>query len=85
MDDPHRPLVGLVPDRHRRGTNALLVAPPDAIEPQFGGESRAAHEAAAGVAGARYVELDGPLSVDLDTPEDLLLAESLAAETADAV
>jgi 2-phospho-L-lactate/phosphoenolpyruvate guanylyltransferase len=85
LADRHRPLVALVPDRHRRGTNALLVAPPDAIEPRFGGESRAAHEAAAGAAGARYVELDGPLNIDLDTPEDLLLAESLAAETADAV
>ena len=85
LADRGRPLVVIVPDRHRRGTNALLVAPPDAIEPRFGGDSRQAHEAAAHAAGARYVELDGPLTIDLDTPEDLLLAESLAAETADAV
>lgn len=84
LDEPG-PLVTLVSDRHRRGTNALLVAPPDAIEPEFGGDSRAAHRAAAREAGARYVEISGPLSIDLDTPEDLLLAESLAAETADAV
>ena len=85
LADPRRPLVAIVPDRHRRGTNALLVAPPDAIKPRFGGESRAAHEAAARAAGARYVEVASPLDIDLDTPEDLLLAELLAAETADAV
>jgi len=72
-----RPLVVLAPDRHHRGTNGLLLAPPDAIEPSFGGDSRAAHEACARDAGARYVELDGPLSLDLDTPDDLLLVESL--------
>jgi 2-phospho-L-lactate guanylyltransferase len=76
LDDPRRPLVAIVPDRHGRGTNALLVAPPDAIEPCFGGDSRSAHAAAAEAAGAVLVELDGPLSVDLDTPDDLLLAEA---------
>jgi 2-phospho-L-lactate guanylyltransferase len=79
-----RPLVVLAPDRHSRGTNALVLAPPDAIEFGFGGDSRAAHAACAAEAGARYVELDGPLSVDLDTPEDLLLIEALATETAHA-
>lgn len=75
LRDPNRPLVVLVPDRHRRGTNALLVAPPDAIEFGFGGDSRAAHAACAGEAGARLVELDGPLTLDLDTSDDLLLVE----------
>ena len=32
--------------------------------------------AAAAAAGARLVELDGPLSLDIDTPDDLLLAEA---------
>ena len=85
-----RPLVVLAPDRHGRGTNGLVLAPPDAIEPAFGGDSRAAHEACAREAGARYVELEGPLGLDLDTPDDLLLIEELAddatevLETADA-
>ncbi len=78
-----RPVVILAPDRHGRGTNGLVLAPPDAIEFGFGGDSRAAHAACAAEAGARYVELDGPLSLDLDTPEDLLLVESLATGAAD--
>jgi 2-phospho-L-lactate/phosphoenolpyruvate guanylyltransferase len=75
-DDPRRPLVVIVPDRHGRGTNALVVAPPDAIDVRFGGDSRAAHAAAAGEAGARLVELGGPLRLDLDTPDDLVLAQT---------
>lgn len=78
-----RPLVVLAPDRHARGTNGLVLAPPDAIEFGFGGDSRAAHAACAAESGARYVEVDGPLSIDVDTPEDLLLVESLATGTAD--
>jgi 2-phospho-L-lactate guanylyltransferase len=79
-----RPLVILAPDRHGRGTNGLVVAPPNAIEFGFGGDSRAAHAACAAEAGARYVEVDGPLSLDLDTPDDLLLVESVTRRTADA-
>jgi 2-phospho-L-lactate guanylyltransferase len=81
-----RPLVVIIPDRHGRGTNALLVAPPDAIEFQFGGDSRAAHADCAREAGARLVELtESPLTLDLDTPDDLLLVEGLAPEAVDAV
>jgi 2-phospho-L-lactate guanylyltransferase len=84
LSDPARPLVVVVPDRHGRGTNALLIAPPDAIGVCFGGDSRWAHAAAAQAVGARLVELDGPLTLDVDTPDDLLLAEaSLRAEAAD--
>ena len=72
---PEKPLVALVPDRHGTGTNALLVAPPNAIPFLFGEHSRAAHAAAAESAGASYLELDGPLSFDVDTPDDLLEAD----------
>ncbi len=75
--DASGPVVALVTDRHQRGTNALLLAPPGVIPFAFGGDSRAAHAALARDAGARYVELSGPLSLDLDTPEDLLLAEKV--------
>ena len=85
LDDPRRPLVAIVADRHGRGTNALLIAPPDAIEPCFGGDSHAAHVAAAESAGATLIELDGPLAVDLDTPDDLLLVEATLRATSEAV
>ena len=71
------PVVAIVADRHGRGTNALLLAPPDVIEPQFGGDSYVAHTTAAIAAGARLIELVGPLAVDIDTPDDLLLAEAI--------
>ncbi|MGZ8514142.1 MAG: 2-phospho-L-lactate guanylyltransferase [Candidatus Limnocylindrales bacterium] len=76
-------LVALVPDRHGTGTNVLILAPPDAIEFAFGAGSRAEHAARARAAGAVHVELGGPLDVDLDTPDDLVLVEALAPETID--
>lgn len=79
--DDAGPLVALVPDRHGRGTNALLLAPPDVIDVCFGGDSHAAHAAAAADAGARFVDLGGPLTYDLDTPDDLLLAQAQAPES----
>jgi len=75
-----RPLVAVVPDRHGRGTNALLVSPPGAIPFAFGPDSRSRHQAAAIDAGAVYVELGGPLTLDLDTADDLALAEPLLVE-----
>jgi 2-phospho-L-lactate guanylyltransferase len=71
-----RPLVAIVPDRAGSGTNALLVAPPGAIPFSFGIGSRAAHAASARAAGADYLEIGGPLTLDLDTPDDLLAAEA---------
>ena len=81
LDDEAPPLVAIVPDRHGRGTNALLLAPPDVIGFAFGGDSRAAHRHAAETAGARLVELDSPLTLDLDTPDDLLIVQSTRAAT----
>jgi 2-phospho-L-lactate guanylyltransferase len=69
-------LVVLVPDRHGLGTNALLLSPPEVIAPRFGEGSRARHRGAAEVAGARFLEVDGPLSLDIDTAADLLAAEA---------
>lgn len=66
--------VVLVPDRHGAGTNALVLVPPDVIAFAFGERSRSAHAALARAAGARYAEVAGPLDLDLDTPEDLLVA-----------
>ena len=72
--------VVLVTDRHGNGTNLLLLRPPDVVEFAFGPGSRRAHRLAAEAAGAVYVEVDGPLEIDIDTPADLVLVESLGTE-----
>lgn len=65
--------VGIVPDRHGEGTNALVLSPPGAIRPAFGEGSRARHEAAAREAGIPFaVEELSSLALDLDTPADLI-------------
>lgn len=78
-DTAGSPSVVIAPDRHGRGTNALLLTPPDVIDPAFGGDSRAAHAWLASSADAAYAEMPGILGLDLDTADDLLLAESLRA------
>ena len=65
----------------RTGSDVLL-SPPDVIEFCFGGDSKDAHLGAARAAGAHVEVLDGPLSLDIDTPDDLLIAQ---AETPEAV
>jgi 2-phospho-L-lactate guanylyltransferase len=65
--------VAIVPDRHRTGTNALVLAPPNAIPPAFGEGSCARHVAAAREAGVPYgVEEVASLALDLDTPADVV-------------
>jgi 2-phospho-L-lactate/phosphoenolpyruvate guanylyltransferase len=65
--------VAIVPDRHGTGTNALVLSPPDAIEPSFGEGSCARHVAAAREAGVPYnVEELPSLGLDLDTPADIV-------------
>jgi 2-phospho-L-lactate guanylyltransferase len=64
--------VGIVADRHGTGTNALVLAPPGAIEPAFGPDSRGRHVDLAIDAGHAYrVERAASLEHDVDTPEDL--------------
>jgi 2-phospho-L-lactate guanylyltransferase len=72
------PVVAIVSDLAGEGTNALLLAPPDVVRFRFGPGSRRAHASAAIEAGARLVELEGPLARDLDTADDLLREEALA-------
>jgi 2-phospho-L-lactate guanylyltransferase len=70
--------VSIVPDRHGTGTNALVLTPPDAIEPSFGPGSRDRHVAAAEAAGLPHAVEEVPtLMLDVDTGEDL---DALAAE-----
>jgi 2-phospho-L-lactate guanylyltransferase len=65
--------VGIVPDRHGAGTNALVLSPPGAIIPSFGAGSCARHVAAARAAGVPFgVEELASLGLDLDTPADVI-------------
>ena len=64
--------VAIVPDRHGTGTNALLLAPADAIAPSFGPGSCARHLGAAEAAAVSHaVERVAGLEHDVDTPEDM--------------
>jgi len=75
------PSVTIVPDRHGSGTNALVLVPPDVIEPAFGEDSRARHEAAAAAAGVSCeVESVSTLLIDVDTGEDLAALRQLLAD-----
>jgi 2-phospho-L-lactate/phosphoenolpyruvate guanylyltransferase len=74
----HPGRVAVVPDRHGRGTNALLMSPPDAIGPAFGPGSRARHAGRAERAGHEVaVESLDSLSLDVDTPDDLEVMAAL--------
>jgi len=70
IKDP--PVVIVAPDRHRAGTNALLVCPAGLIEYDFGPDSFERHCERARSSGARLeiVELES-LALDMDVPEDL--------------
>jgi 2-phospho-L-lactate guanylyltransferase len=62
----------IVPDRHGSGTNALLLAPPNAIDPSFGPGSFARHAALGAAAGVAVRVAPVPsLELDVDTPGDL--------------
>jgi 2-phospho-L-lactate/phosphoenolpyruvate guanylyltransferase len=66
------PDVVVVPDRHGDGTNALLLTPPDAIQPAFGPGSRERHQRLAAEAGATCTAIAVPtLGLDVDTVDDL--------------
>jgi 2-phospho-L-lactate guanylyltransferase len=72
------PVVVIAPDRHHRGTNALLLSPADLIQYDFGGNSFHRHCEQARNAGARLEIVELPsLGLDLDLPEDLELVRRI--------
>ncbi len=72
VNDP--PVVVVAPDRHRKGTNALLVCPVGVIEYEYGPNSFELHCQNARQAGARLEICELPsLALDMDLPEDLEL------------
>jgi 2-phospho-L-lactate guanylyltransferase len=74
------PSVIVVPDRHGTGTNALVLTPPDIIEPAFGPDSCARHQQLAQAAGVPCeIEHVETLAIDVDTADDLdALRQALA-------
>jgi 2-phospho-L-lactate guanylyltransferase len=76
------PVVVIAPDRHNEGTNALLLAPPDVIDFDYGPDSFSRHCDQAREAGVllEVCELSS-LALDVDWPADLeFLSENLKIE-----
>ena len=72
------PVVVIAPDRHEKGTNALLISPSGLIEYDFGEDSFQHHCQRVKEAGARLEIVNLPsLGLDLDLPEDLELVRKL--------
>lgn len=70
------PVVVVAPDRHNRGTNALLVCPAGLIEYDFGPDSFQRHCQQAQEVGAHLEICELPsLALDVDLPEDLAVIE----------
>ncbi len=75
VKDP--PVVIVVPDRKKEGTNALLVCPVGLIEYDYGPDSFERHCQRARQAGARLEICELPsLALDMDVPEDLELVSN---------
>ena len=76
------PVVVVAPDRHRQGTNALLISPVGLIEYDFGPGSFKRHCARAEMRGARLEICELPsLALDVDLPEDLeMVGASLTSD-----
>jgi len=72
------PVVVIAPDRHGKGTNALLIAPAGLIEYDFGENSFQRHCDLVKKAGARLEVVNLPsLGLDLDSPEDYEIIKNL--------
>ncbi len=72
------PVVVIAPDRHGKGTNALLIAPAGLIEYDFGENSFHRHCALVKKAGARLEVVNlTSLGLDLDSPEDYEMIKNL--------
>lgn len=66
------PSFAIAPARDEKGSNAVLLAQPDAMALRFGEDSFFPHLAAARAAGLEPVVLRLPgIGLDIDTPEDL--------------
>lgn len=72
------PVVVIAPDRHKTGTNALLMVPPGLIDYEFGEDSFQKHSERAKQAGAHLEIVELPsLALDVDVPEDLEIVRKM--------
>jgi 2-phospho-L-lactate/phosphoenolpyruvate guanylyltransferase len=72
------PVVVIAPDRHGKGTNALLISPAGLIEYDFGEDSFQRHCELVKKAGARLEVVNlHSLGLDLDSPEDYEIIKNL--------
>jgi len=72
------PCVVITPDRHKNGTNALLMSPGGLIKYDFGPGSFERHCELAKSANARLeIVHNEHIELDLDTPEDLALLKQI--------
>lgn len=74
------PVVVIAPDRHKEGTNAMLVSPAGLIDYTYGRHSFKRHCERANRVGARLEICEIPtIALDLDLPEDLEILRNLEA------
>ena len=80
----HRPAPSftIAPSHDERGSNAILLSPPDAVRLRFGEDSFFPHLAAAEARGiaASVVHLPG-IALDIDNPADLAHFAQLGSRT----
>jgi len=75
------PVVVVAPDRHRKGTNALLMSPAGLIDFDFGEDSFLRHCERAKQSGAQLEIVELPsLGLDLDLPEDLEIIRKMEGD-----
>jgi 2-phospho-L-lactate guanylyltransferase len=73
------PMIVISPDRHRTGTNMLLIDPADLITFSYGLDSFERHCALAQVKGAEVIVVENDrIALDLDIPEDYDLLRARA-------
>jgi 2-phospho-L-lactate/phosphoenolpyruvate guanylyltransferase len=80
----HRPdpAFTIAPSHDERGSNAILVSPPEAVPFAFGDDSFRPHLAAAAARGIAPTVLRLPgIALDIDTPADLLAFMDIESQT----
>ncbi len=77
----HSPAVVIATDRHRDGTNVMLVSPPGLIPYRYGSGSLYRHIEEARAASVEPAHFHSPtIELDVDTPEDFTLYRRMLSE-----